>query len=68
MTGLVDTKLPAPKIVPYFKMFMYHRLADFLSDALKTLRPPPLPTGGLFGILNAVEAPDSAHIVGEANT
>jgi hypothetical protein len=68
ITGLMDTKLPAPKIAPYLKMFMYHRLADFLSDALKTLRPPPLPPGGLFGILNAVEAPDSAHIVGGENT
>jgi hypothetical protein len=68
ITGLMDTKLPAPEIAPYLKMFMYHRLADFLSDALKTLRPPPLPTGGLYGILNAIEAPDSVHIVGEEET
>jgi hypothetical protein len=68
ITGLMGTKLPATKISPYFKMFMYHRLADFLSSALKTLKPPPLPPGGLFGILNAVEAPDGARSIGEENT
>ncbi len=34
------------------KGFMYFRLADYLSEALHTLRPPPLPPeGGLLGML-----------------
>jgi hypothetical protein len=33
------------------KIFMYHRLADYLADALHTLRPPPPPAGGLLGAL-----------------
>jgi hypothetical protein len=33
------------------KLFMYFRLADYLSDALHTLRPPPAPPeGGLLGL------------------
>ena len=47
VTGL-GIKLPSPTLAPYLKMFMYHRLADYLSDTLKTLRPPPLPSGGLL--------------------
>jgi hypothetical protein len=37
------------------KLFIYYRLADYLSAALHTLRPPPPPPdeggilGGLFG-------------------
>jgi hypothetical protein len=41
ITGLMDTKLPAPKIAPYLEMFMYHRLADFLFAS---------PRGSLFCI------------------
>jgi len=33
------------------KRFMYYRLADYLSNALHTLRPPPIPEGGLLGML-----------------
>jgi hypothetical protein len=55
VTGIAVT-LPAPEIAHILKPFMYHRLADYLSNALHTLRPPPLPSGnlwnGLFGILN----------------
>lgn len=47
VTGLSLT-LPSKPLGPYLKMFMYHRLADYLSDALKTLRPPPLPSGGIL--------------------
>ena len=35
------------------KLSMYYRLADYLSDALKTLRPPPLPEGGILGLAHA---------------
>jgi hypothetical protein len=34
------------------RLFMYHRLADYLADALHTLRPPALPMGGLYGLFN----------------
>lgn len=52
VTGL-SIKLPSPPLGPTLKMFMYHRLTDYLSDALKTLRPPPLPSGGLLaGLLS----------------
>ncbi|WP_262048171.1 hypothetical protein [Bradyrhizobium sp. Bra78] len=47
VTG-ISLKLPSPTLAPTLKMFMYHRLADYLSDALKTLKPPPLPSGGLL--------------------
>jgi cytochrome c553 len=30
------------------KFFMYRRLVDYLADALHTLRPPPLPEGGIL--------------------
>lgn len=51
VTGL-SLKLPH-SLAPTLKMFMYHRLADYLSDALKTLKPPPLPSGGLLaGLLS----------------
>lgn len=53
VTGLGIT-LPSKPLGPYLKMFMYHRLADYLSDALKTLRPPPLPAGGLLSGLSAL--------------
>ncbi len=33
-----------------FKIFMYFQLAHYLAEALQTLRPPPLPTGGLLGL------------------
>jgi len=33
------------------KRFMYYCLADYLSNALHTLRPPPILEGGLLGML-----------------
>jgi hypothetical protein len=45
LTG-IDITLPENAIV---KSFMYYRLADYLAEALHTLRPPPLPMGGLGG-------------------
>lgn len=48
LTGMQDVKLPS-SLGPYIKMFMYHRLSDCLSKALHTLKPPPLPQGGLLG-------------------
>ncbi|HYJ88120.1 MAG TPA: hypothetical protein VEW46_18785 [Pyrinomonadaceae bacterium] len=45
VTGLLQVTLPDHPFREngLFKMFMYHRLADYLADALDTLRPPPLP-------------------------
>lgn len=42
------------------KLSMYYRLADYLSDALHTLRPPPLPAsaGGLLGGLGSLNDDD----------
>jgi hypothetical protein len=67
VTALMDTKLPALKSRLTTKCSCIINWQIFLSNALKTLGPP-LATGGLFGILDAVEAPDSAHILGEENT
>jgi hypothetical protein len=54
VTGL-SVKLPTI-LAPHLKMFMYHRLSDYLADALKTLKPPPLPTGGLLaGLFGATD-------------
>src|SRR4029077_19595818 len=47
VTGLV-AKLPSPELEPMFKGFMYYKLADYLSDALHTLRPPPIPFSNLW--------------------
>ncbi|MGM4959826.1 hypothetical protein [Bradyrhizobium sp. 604_D8_N2_3] len=56
ITGLVST-LPS-EIEPFLKMLMYHRLADYLSNALHTLKPPPLPAGGLLsGLKDYFETP-----------
>lgn len=60
VTG-VQIKLPSPIIAPYLKLFMYHRLADYLSSALHTLRPPPLPMGSLFGLLNSTSDENSTE-------
>ncbi|PDT64061.1 hypothetical protein CO683_40605 [Bradyrhizobium ottawaense] len=49
VTGL-QIKFPNPVLTPTLKLFMYHRLADYLSKALDTLKPPPLPMGSLFGL------------------
>jgi hypothetical protein len=40
------------------KLLMYYRLADYLSDALHTLRPPPLPQsmGGILAGLGQLAA------------
>jgi hypothetical protein len=62
LTG-VRIKLPAPRLEPMVKLFMYHQLADYLSDALKALKPPPLPTGGLFaGLFGILNQPDEARL------
>jgi hypothetical protein len=61
VTGIV-VRLPAPELAPMLKTFMYHRLADYLSNALHTLRPPQLPSrdfwNGLFGGLATLPKPD----------
>jgi hypothetical protein len=52
LTGLPDdTSLPLDHFASaeFVKVMMYHRLADYLADALHTLRPPPAPEGGIFG-------------------
>jgi hypothetical protein len=51
LTGIQRT-LPLPSEIDnnILKSFMYHRLTDYLSVALNTLRPPPLPEGGLLGL------------------
>ena len=42
------------------KSLMYYRLTDFLAGALDTLRPPPPPSGGLFGtLLSELDASES---------
>lgn len=57
VTG-VQIKLPNPTLAPTLKLFMYHRLADYLSNALDTLKPPPLPMGSLFGLGAIPDQPD----------
>jgi hypothetical protein len=48
LTGIHAT-LPDPTFDnDLLKGFMYHRLAHYLADALQTLRPPPLPEGGIL--------------------
>jgi hypothetical protein len=53
LTGLdsspLDSSLASVFHKAALKPFMYYRLADYLAEALHTLRPPPLPTGGLAG-------------------
>jgi hypothetical protein len=54
VTGF-QLKLPHAPLAPLLKPFMYHRLADYLSEALNTLKPPPLPEGGILsGLLGAI--------------
>jgi hypothetical protein len=54
VTGM-QIRLPSPIFEnDFLKAFMYHRLADYLADALHTLRPPPLPAGGLLGGLGGL--------------
>jgi hypothetical protein len=48
------------------KVLMYYRLADYLAHALNTLRPPPLPDGGLIGAL--FTPPPSSPDDGPAST
>jgi hypothetical protein len=40
----------------FLKRFMYYRLANYLSEALNTLRPPPLPPESGLGILGKLSA------------
>lgn len=54
----MQIKLPNPTLAPTLKLFMYHRLADYLSNALDTLKPPPLPMGSLFGLGAIPDQPD----------
>jgi hypothetical protein len=59
LTGL-HGKLPLPSGLDnsnFLKSFMYHRLADYLSNALDTLRPPPLPTLGPGALSGLFEEP-----------
>jgi hypothetical protein len=42
-----------------FKSFMYFQLAHYLAEALQTLRPPPLPTGGPLGALFSNPPPNT---------
>jgi hypothetical protein len=60
LTGLKET-LPLPVgLDNNILRFMYHRLADYLADALHTLRPPPPPEGGvLSGLFKAAESAPS---------
>jgi hypothetical protein len=60
ITGL-QIKLPNPSLAPTLKLFMYHRLADYLSNALDTLKPPPLPMGSLFGLGVSSDEPDNSQ-------
>jgi hypothetical protein len=69
LTGL-QTPLPLPSGVDndFLKAFMYHRLADYLSTALHTLRPPPLPGRGLLsGLFDATEDADTASVTGRVD-
>jgi hypothetical protein len=49
LTGIKLAGSPARN--EFLKELMYYRLADYLSDALQTLRPPLPPEGGLLGML-----------------
>jgi hypothetical protein len=51
LTGIKFPWVLAPSSNDFLKRFMYFRLADYLSEALHTLRPPPLPDSGLLGML-----------------
>jgi hypothetical protein len=54
LTGLKFPLSPPSKLGnDLIKRFMYYRLADYLSEALQTLRPPPPPPseGEILGIL-----------------
>lgn len=62
VTGLEGITLPDDYVANgTLKMFMYFRLADYLADALDTLRPPPIPAGvtGLLGSLLNIDAPNT---------
>jgi hypothetical protein len=45
LTGLEDMTLGNE----FVKLFMYHRLSDYLASVLFTLKPPSLPEGGILG-------------------
>ena len=49
LTGINLAEGPPSNVL--LKSLMYYRLADYLSEALHTLRPPPLPQsmGGILG-------------------
>jgi hypothetical protein len=68
LTGIQKT-LPLPSGLDndILKWLMYHRLADYLADALQTLRPPPLPEGGILGGLFATENADTASVAARAD-
>jgi hypothetical protein len=51
LTGQPFPVSPSPLGNDLIKQLMYYRLADYLSEALQTLRPPPLPDeGGILGM------------------
>ena len=61
LTGIRLPLMPSPskRQSDLLKRFMYYRLADYLSEALHTLRPPPPPPneGGLLGGLFGTQPP-----------
>ena|SRR6266851_2732332 len=59
LTGL-QVELPEQRLPNgVFLMLMHHRLADLLSEALHTLRPPPAPPGGILSAFFPPSDPDS---------
>jgi hypothetical protein len=56
-TGLAAT--PSASGNNLLKRFVYYQLADYLSEALNTLRPPPPPEGGLLGMLDTPPTPST---------
>ena len=69
LTG-IQTPLPLPPGLDsdFLKAFMYHRRADYLSNALHTFRPPPLPGRGILsGLFDATENADTASATGRAD-
>ena len=56
VTGIKLPLSPSELRNDLLKRFMYYRLADYLSEALHTLRPPPPPESGI-GILGMFGTP-----------
>jgi len=56
VTGIKLPLSPSELRNDLLKRFMYYRLADYLSEALHTLRPPPPPESGI-GVLGMLGTP-----------